>query len=128
LDTRTPFHTEDSGNPKVGWIPVSFTGVDRGIVADHSNSIVLDLPFGLRGGIPVYGVPFFSQALVMATEDGHPRSIAYTSRVPQPTIDAIKHHPFYAALISAEHELPMKCPWRAPQPGSLYLCAHPSGV
>ena len=117
-----------SGNPRVGWIPVSFTGVDRGIVADHSNSIVLDLPFGLRGGIPVYGVPFFSQALVMATEDGHPRSIAYTSRVPQPTIDAIKHHPFYAALISAEHELPMKCPWRAPQPGSLYLCAHPSGV
>jgi hypothetical protein len=117
-----------SGNPRVGWIPVSFTGVDRGIVADHSNSIVLDLPFGLRGGIPVYGVPFFSQALVMATEDGHPRSIAYTSRVPRPTIDAIKHHPFYAALISAEHELPMKCPWRAPQPGSLYLCAHPSGV
>jgi hypothetical protein len=117
-----------SGNPRVGWIPVSFAGVDRGIVADHSNSIVLDLPFGLRGGIPVYGVPFFSQALVMATEDGHPRSIAYTSRVPQPTIDAIKHHPFYAALISAEHELPMKCPWRTPQPGSLYLCAHPSGV
>ena len=117
-----------SGNPRVGWIPVSFAGVDRGIVADHSNSIVLDLPFGLRGGIPVYGVPFFSQALVMATGDGHPRSIAYTSRVPQPTIDVIKHHPFYAALISAEHELPMKCPWRAPQPGSLYLCAHPSGV
>ena len=89
---------------------------------------MLDLPFGLRGGIPVYGVPFFPQALVMATEDGHPRSIAYTARVPRPTIDAIKHHPFYAALISAEHELPMKCPWRAPQPGSLYLCAHPSGV
>jgi len=117
-----------SGNPKVGSIPASFAGVDRGIVRDHTNSIVLDLPFGLRGGIPVYGVPFFPQALVMATEDGHPRSIAYASRVPRPTIDAVASHPFYAALISAEHELPMKCPWRARQPGSLYLCAHPSGV
>src|SRR6516225_2028115 len=117
-----------SGNPRVGSIPASFAGVDRGILADHTNSIVLDLPFGLRGGIPVYGVPFFPQALVMATEDGHPRSIAYAARVPRPTIDAMASHPFYAALISAEHELPMKCPWRARQPGALYLCAHPSGV
>ena len=117
-----------SGNPRVGSIPASFSGVDRGIARDHTNSIVLDLPFGLRGGIPVYGVPFFPQALVMATEDGHPRSIAYAARVPRPTIDAMASHPFYAALISAEHELPMKCPWRARQPGSLYLCAHPSGV
>jgi len=118
-----------SGNPRVGRIPVSFPGVDRGILADHSGSIVLDLPFGLRGGIPVYGVPFFPQALVMATEDGHPRSIAYTSRTPAPTIKAIGNHPFYAALISAEHELPMTCPWRVPgQKGSLNLCDHPYGV
>jgi hypothetical protein len=113
----------------VGSIPVSFPGVDRGILADHSGSIVLDVPFGLRGGIPVYGVPFFPQAMVMATEDGHPRSIAYTSRIPAPTIKAIGSHPFYAALISAEHELPMQCPWRVPgQKGSLNLCDHPYGV
>jgi peptide/nickel transport system ATP-binding protein len=60
-----------------------------GLEKANSGSIVLDLPFGLRGGIPVRGVPFFPQALVMATEDGHPRSIAYTSRVPYPTIKAI---------------------------------------
>jgi hypothetical protein len=114
---------------KVSTIPVSYPGVDRGILADHSGSIVLDLPFGLRGGIPVDGVPFFPQALVMATEDGHPRSIAYTSRVPKPTINAINHHPFYAALIDAEHEVPEKCPWRVPaQQGSLNLCVHPYGV
>ena len=103
--------------------------MDRGILRDHSGSIVLDLPFGLRGGIPVDGVPFFPQALVMATEDGHPRSIAYTSRVPQPTINAINKHPFYAALIDAQHEVPQKCPWRVPgQPESLNLCDHPYGV
>jgi hypothetical protein len=114
---------------KVSTIPVSYPGVDRGILNDHSGSIVLDLPFGLRGGIPVDGVPFFPQALVMATEDGHPRSIAYTSRVPKPTINAINNHPFYAALIDAEHEVAQTCPWRAPgQQGSLNLCDHPSGV
>jgi hypothetical protein len=115
--------------PKVGSIPVSYPGVDRGILRDHTNSIVLDLPFGLRGGIPVDGVPFFPQALVMATEDGHPRSIAYTSRVPGPTIKAINAHPFYYALIHAEHEVAETCPFRAPgQQGSLDLCYHPYGV
>jgi len=117
-----------SGNPKVASIPTIYTGVDYGILADHTGSIVLDLPFGLRGGIPVYGVPFFPQALVMATEDGHPRSIAYTSRVPRPTIDAINAHPFYKELIAAQHEVAQKCPWRAPQAGSVYLCPHPAGV
>ena len=53
-------------------MPTSYPAVDKAIVADHSGSIVLDLPFGLRGGIPVDGVPFFPQALVMATADGHP--------------------------------------------------------
>jgi len=115
--------------PKVGSIPASYPGVDRCILRDHSNSIVLDLPFGLRGGIPVDGVPFFPQALVMATEDGHPRSIAYTSRVPGPTIKAINSHPFYDALIHAEHEVAETCPFRAPgQPGALNLCDHPYGV
>jgi hypothetical protein len=118
-------------HPKVSTIPVSYPGVDRGILADHAgpDSIVLDLPFGLRGGIPVYGVPFFPQALVMATEDGHPRSIAYTSRVPQPTINAIESHPFYAALVDAQHEVAQKCPWRpARLPHSLDSCFYPPGV
>ena len=115
--------------PKVGSIPVSYSGVDRGIRNDHSNSIVLDLPFGLRGGIPVRGVPFFPQALVMATEDGHPRSIAYTSRVPQPTLEAISNHPFYAALIDVQHEVAQTCPWRpAKLPHSLKSCFYPPGV
>ena len=114
---------------KVSTIPASYPGVDRGILNDHSNSIVLDLPFGLRGGIPVDGVPFFPQALVMATEDGHPRSIAYTSRLPGPTKKAINKHAFYAALIDAEHEVPRTCPFRMPgQQGSLNLCDHPYGV
>src|SRR5215471_15715161 len=118
-----------SGSPKIGRMPTSYPMVDRRIAADPSRSIVADIPFGMRGGIPVYGSPFFAKALVMATEDGHPRAIAYTSRAPKYAITAIASHPFYAALISAEHELPMKCPWRAPrQKASLNLCDHPYGV
>jgi hypothetical protein len=118
-----------SGQPKVGYIPTSYPRVDAPIAADHSNSVVVDLPFGLRGGIPVYGVPFFPQALVMATADGHPRAIAYTSRVPRPTIMAINAHPFYRYLITVQHEVPQACPWRIPaQPQSQLGCHRPFGV
>ena len=39
-----------SGNPLVGTVPTALPAVDRPIAADHSRSIVLDVPFGLRGG------------------------------------------------------------------------------
>ncbi|SRR6266568_81068 len=116
-----------SGNPHVARMPSSFPLVDWRIVRDHSSSIVVDLPFGLRGGIPVYGVPFFPQALVMATKDGHPRAIAYISRVPKPTIAAISDHAFYRNLITVQHELPMVCPWAVGR-AVTYGCAQPVGV
>jgi hypothetical protein len=118
-----------AGNAKVGVMQTSYPAVDMGIAADHTNSIVLDLPFGLRGGIPVDGVPFFSKALVMATADGHPRSIAYTSRLPVQTKIAINAHPFYADLIAIQHEVPLTCPWRvSSQAESIMGCLHPYGV
>jgi hypothetical protein len=107
-----------AGNAKVGVMPTSYPSVDKAIVADHSGSIVLDLPFGLRGGIPVDGVPFFPQALVMATADGHPRSISYTSRLPVNTKYAINKHPFYANLIAVQHGVPPKCPYLAKAPAT----------
>jgi hypothetical protein len=103
-----------SGTAKVGVMPASYSVADAGIAADHSQSIVVDLPFGMRGGIPVYGAPFFPKALVMATADGHPRAIAYTSRMPRSTISAIAAHPFYADLIYIQHQVPMVCPWAVP--------------
>jgi hypothetical protein len=116
-----------SGNPHVARMPSSFPQVDREIAQDHSDSIVEDLPFGLRGGIPVYGVPFFPQALVNATGDGHPRAIAYISRVPKPTINAISAHAFYRDLVTVQHEVPMVCPWAAGR-AETYGCVAPVGV
>ncbi|HTT51437.1 MAG TPA: hypothetical protein VMH35_08560 [Streptosporangiaceae bacterium] len=95
-----------SGNPRVGEMPTALAKLDGPIAADHSRSIVVDVPFGLRGGIPEYGGRFSSEALVLATADGHPRAIAYVSRLPQPTINAVERQPFYSWLIHAQHYTP----------------------
>jgi hypothetical protein len=115
------------GIPRVGTMPLSYA-LDRPIKADRSSSIVLDVPFGLRGGIPVAGVPFFPQALVMATQDGHRRSIAYTSRVPRNTIHRLMAHPFYSYLVTVEHQVPRVCPWALPQVKGKSSCPEPAGV
>jgi hypothetical protein len=95
-----------SGNPRVGVMPTALPRLDGPIAADHSQSIVVDVPFGLRGGIPDAGGRFAAEALVLATADGHPRAIAYVSRLPQPTINGIQRQPFYSWLIHAQHYTP----------------------
>ena len=96
-----------SGKPRIGTVQTSYTALDGPIAADHSRSIVVDLPFGIRGGIPVYGLPFYPKALVMATADGHPRAIGYVSRLPIPTMRAMNAHPFYYSLVRVQHGLPV---------------------
>ncbi len=92
-----------SGSSKVGSMPTSLARLDRPIAADHSGSVVLDIPYGLRGGIPEDGSPFPPQALVLATADGHPRAVSYTSRVPATTVAAINKHVFYTSLVHTQH-------------------------
>jgi hypothetical protein len=111
-----------SGSSKIAPMPTHYTLADSLIAADHSGSIVLDLPFGIRGGIPVYGAPFFPKALVMATADGHPRAIAYSSRIPQSVITRMSAHPFYSSLVYVQHERPQSCLW-SPSDGR-YLPGH----
>ncbi len=77
--------------------------VDRPIAADHSDSIVLDVPFGLRGGLPLYGSSFAKSALLLATADGHPRAISYTSWVPRATTRFFRRHPFYVGLVAVQN-------------------------
>jgi hypothetical protein len=94
-------------HPAGGNMPAALPALDRPIAADHSGSIVLDVPFGLRGGIPEYGPPLAAPALVLATADGHPRAMAYTSWVPATTRNEIAGHPFYAQLVRAESGIPL---------------------
>jgi hypothetical protein len=92
-----------AGNPAIGSARAALPTLDAPIAADHSGSIVVDVPFGLRGGFPArYGRRIYPQALTLATADGHPRAISYTSWIPEPTVRAIRRQPFYARLDAAQ--------------------------
>ncbi len=85
-------------------LPTALPALDRPIAADHSGSTVVDVPFGLSGGVGVWGTFFVpAEALVMATADGHPRAISFTSWVDFRTVAGFKGHPFYLGLRAAEH-------------------------
>ena len=92
-----------SGQPGQPAMRTALPALDRPIAADQSGSIVLDIPFGLRGGLPLYGSPVSPRPLLIATADGHPRAISYTSWVPEPTAAAITAHVFYRQLMAAQH-------------------------
>jgi hypothetical protein len=90
------------GRPGPGAMPTALPALDRPIAADRSGSIVLDIPFGLRGGPPLYGSHLNNASLLIATADGHPRTISYTAREPAPVIARIAGHPFFAQLVRAQ--------------------------
>jgi hypothetical protein len=91
-----------SGGPGgVPSMPTALPALDRPIAADHSGSIVVDVPFGLYN-LPFYGEPPTTQAILIATADGHPRAACYTSWVPSRTVAGIAAHPFYAQLTEAQ--------------------------
>jgi hypothetical protein len=95
-----------TGNPtERGLMPTAdaLQALDRPIAADHSGSIVLDVPFGLRGGLPLYGASIAKPAFLLAPADGHPRAISYTSWVPRTTIRWFKKHPFYVGLVAVQN-------------------------
>jgi hypothetical protein len=87
-------------------IPTALPALDRPIAADHSRSIVVDIPMGVRSAVPLpdEGAAFNSEAEMQAPADGHPRTIAYISRLPESTLAAVKRHPFYADLLSAQQD------------------------
>ncbi len=91
-----------SGNPGIGSMPTSMPALDRPIAAQHTDSIVVDVPFGIRGGLPVIGDGFNPETMVLATADGHPLADALISRIPSGTLKGIEGTPFYAALLNAE--------------------------
>ena len=87
-------------------IPAALPALDRPIAADHSGSIVVDVPLGVRSAVPLpdEGAAFNPEAEVQATADGHPRAVAYISRLPESTLAAVKRHPFYAGLFEAQRD------------------------
>jgi len=93
-----------AGTRAPGVMRTALPALDRPIAADHSSSVVVDIPFGIRGGIPLpgEGSAFNPEDQVLATADGHPRAIAYLSRIPAPTLAAIRKNAFYLGLLRLE--------------------------
>jgi hypothetical protein len=91
-----------AGHDPVPVMPTAMPRVDGPIAADPSHSLVVDVPFGIRGGLPVAGGTFPPQTMVLATADGHPLADAFISRVPAGTLSGIEHRPFYQALMNAQ--------------------------
>jgi hypothetical protein len=85
-------------------MPTALPALDHPIAADHSQSLVVDVPFGVRGGVPLNGegAAFDPEAQVLATADGHPRAVGFVSRLPAPTLAGIRRHAFYYGLLTAE--------------------------
>jgi hypothetical protein len=88
-------------------MPLSLPQVDGPIAADHSRSIVVDIPLGVRGGLPVpgEGAPFDPEVQVQATADGHPRTAALISRLPPSVLAGVMRHPFYRELMQIQEQL-----------------------
>lgn len=99
---------------EAGWVggvatmPTALPALDRPIAADHSGSLVVDVPFGVRGGValPGEGAAFDPEAQVLATADGHPRSVAYLARLPSPALAKTRRNAFYAGLLVAHDNEP----------------------
>jgi len=91
-----------SGYSRIGTVPTAIPRLDGPIAADHSGSVVVDIRFGLRGGVAPYGREISPDALVLATADGHPRAVAAASWVPAPSVAAIRAHVFYGCLVNTE--------------------------
>ena len=90
-----------AGSPGLTTVPTSMPALDQPIAADHSHSVVVDIPFVIRGPERFGGAAAADYPLVLATADGHPRAIAYTAGIPQRTIKGIRRQPFYADLVRA---------------------------
>ena len=83
-------------------MPTALPALDRPIAADHSGSIVVDVPYGVRGGTNFTGSGFDPEAQVLETADGHPRAVGFISRVPEPTVAGLNRHTFYVRLIATQ--------------------------
>ena len=86
-----------------GTMRTTMPALDRPLTRDHSRSIVVDVPYGLRGGVAVTGAEIAPNAMLIATHDHHPRAISYTAWVSKAAIDGIGTHAFFRNLYIAEH-------------------------
>src|SRR5258706_322468 len=85
-----------------GVMPTALPRLNHFLSSDHSGSIAVDFPYGLRGGVGATGSDIAPAAMLIATDDGHPRAISNTSWVSKVAIKGIARHAFFRYLYQAE--------------------------
>ena len=85
-----------------GVMPTGVPRLNHILSSDHSNSIVVDFPYGLRGGVGATGSDIPPAAMLIATNDGHPRAVSYTSWISKLAINQIADHAFFRYLYRTE--------------------------
>ncbi len=98
------------GGGPIGTVPTALPAVDRAIAADRSHSIVVDVPYGIRGGTNWNGLGFDPDAQVLATADGHPRAVGFISRISPHTLAGLDKDPFYTRLLATQAGYPSTPP------------------
>jgi hypothetical protein len=88
-------------------VPDGLAAVDRAIAADHSRSLVVDVPLGFRSGAGSLGEGFAPEALVLATFDDHPRAVGKVARLSPQTFHAVLRHRFYVDLMRVQKGQPV---------------------
>jgi hypothetical protein len=101
-DGPVPHFSLSTRVPDGAAMATDMPAVDRALEADHSGSLVVDVPLGFRSGTLEFGAPFPGEALVLATQDNHPRAVGYVARLPRHTIELLAQHRFYTALLQVQ--------------------------
>lgn len=99
-------------------VPVSRKAVYRPIRADHSQSVVVDVPFGWVASLRNVGVKGYrTEPVLRATEHGHPIASGFTNRLSDWRFGELAEHPFYAGLIRLQYDDPTGLqPWPTDHP------------
>jgi hypothetical protein len=92
-----------SGIDRDHTVPTALPALDRPIAADHSGSVVVDVPFLIAGPAKYGSTALPPYSLNLATADGHPRAVSYSAGVPKRTVAGIRSRAFYAVLVDVEN-------------------------
>jgi hypothetical protein len=105
------FAVLESGFPDGGvskqWVPLTRDALYARIRADHTHSIVVDVPLAFIGSTAGAGEDANQmEPMLRATEHGHPVAQGYVTRLPQRLVDKLVAHPLYGAILATQSGAP----------------------
>lgn len=92
----------DGGGAKQ-WVPMTRTALYAPVRADHTRSIVVDVPLGFLSGTVGAGADAnMDEPMFRATQTGHPTAEGWLSRITPATVAALTAHPLYGDILAVQ--------------------------